>query len=31
LRERLEAGWWWRRRAGVVPKLGSRTLGIDLR
>ena len=28
---RFEAGWWWRRRAGVVPKLGGRTLGIDLR
>ena len=31
LRERFEAGWWWRRRVGVVPKLGARTLGIDLR
>lgn len=31
LRERLGAGWWWRRRLGVVPKLGARTLGIDLR
>ncbi|HEX6588031.1 MAG TPA: hypothetical protein VF039_03330 [Longimicrobiales bacterium] len=31
LRERFLAGWWWRRRAGVVPKLGARTLGIDLR
>lgn len=31
LRARLEAGWWWRRRVGLVPKLGARTLGIDLR
>ena len=31
LRDRFEAGWWWRRRAGVVAKLGARTLGIDLR
>ncbi len=31
LRERLEQGWWWRRRVGVVPKIGLRTLGIDLR
>ena len=31
LRDRLQAGWWWRRRLGVVPKLGARTLGIDLR
>lgn len=31
LRERFLAGWWWRRRVGVVPKLGSRTLGLDLR
>lgn len=31
LRGRFLAGWWWRRRVGVVPKLGSRTLGIDLR
>lgn len=31
LRDRLTAGWWWRRRLGVVPKLGPRTLGIDLR
>lgn len=28
---RLTAGWWWRRRLGVVPKLGGRTLGIDFR
>ena len=31
LRERFLAGWWWRRRVGVVPKLGARTLGLDLR
>lgn len=31
LGDRFRAGWWWRRRAGVVPKLGGRTLGIDLR
>lgn len=31
LRDRLAAGWWWRRRLGVVPKLGHRTLGLDLR
>ena len=31
LRERLAAGWWWRRRLGLVPKLGGRTLGLDLR
>ena len=31
LGERFLAGWWWRRRVGVVPKLGSRTLGLDLR
>ena len=31
LRERLGAGWWWRRRLGLVPKLGARTLGIDFR
>lgn len=31
LRQRFEAGWWWRRRVGVVPKIGPRTLGIDLR
>ena len=31
VRARLDAGWWWRRRVGVVPKLGARTLGIDLR
>jgi hypothetical protein len=31
LRDRLAAGWWWRRRLGVVPKLGPRTLGLDLR
>jgi hypothetical protein len=29
--ERLwEAGRWWRRHTGLVPKLTSRTLGIDL-
>lgn len=31
LAERFRAGWWWRRRVGVVPKLGTRTLGLDLR
>ncbi|HUF13582.1 MAG TPA: hypothetical protein VMN78_10815 [Longimicrobiales bacterium] len=31
LRDRLAAGWWWRRRLGLVPKLGGRTLGLDLR
>lgn len=31
LRDRLAAGWWWRRRLGVVPKLGHRTLGLELR
>lgn len=31
LRDRFLAGGWWRRRVGVVPKLGGRTLGIDLR
>lgn len=29
--DRYRAGWWWRRRLGVVPKVGPRTLGIDLR
>ena len=28
--QRWEAGRFWRRRAGLVPKLGARTLGIDL-
>jgi hypothetical protein len=28
--QRWEAGRFWRRRSGLVPKLGPRTLGIDL-
>ncbi|MGH7504832.1 MAG: hypothetical protein ACRELX_04250 [Longimicrobiales bacterium] len=28
--QQLELGRFWRRRAGLVPKLGTRTLGIDL-
>jgi hypothetical protein len=28
--QRLEAGRFWRRRTGLVPKLGTRTLGVDL-
>jgi hypothetical protein len=28
--QRWEAGRFWRRRPGLVPKLGARTLGIDL-
>jgi hypothetical protein len=28
--ERLEAGRFHRRIAGIVPKLGRRTIGIDL-
>lgn len=30
VRRAFEAGRFWRRRVGLVPKLGSRTLGIDL-
>jgi hypothetical protein len=30
LERRVAAGRFWRRRAGLVPKLGSRTIGIDL-
>lgn len=30
VRRAFETGRFWRRRAGLVPKLGSRTLGIDL-
>ncbi|HEX7050259.1 MAG TPA: hypothetical protein VF188_08675 [Longimicrobiales bacterium] len=30
VRRALDAGRWSRRRIGLVPKLGSRTLGIDL-
>lgn len=30
LESALRAGWWWRRRVGMVPKLEPRTVGVDL-